>query len=141
MLLLLLLFFCMQSMNANGIILIFVDCEYGLSRWFIFISVYFYFIGLMYVIDVHSTADTLKRDFIPVNEAKRFIVDCLVAVNTPKKHAELIADLLASDDYRGHFSHGINRIALYVNDIQTGGVNATATPTILNVNIYSNFGN
>lgn len=58
----------------------------------------------------------------------------MVAVNTPKKHAELMADLLATADYRGHFSHGMNRIALYVDDIQTGGVIAAATPTILNVN-------
>lgn len=65
---------------------------------------------------------------------KRFIVDCLCAVNAPQKHAELMADLLATADYCGHFSHGMNRLALYVDDIQTGGVKAAATPTILNVN-------
>lgn len=75
----------------------------------------------------------LKCDFIPINEIKRFMVDCFVAVNTPIKHAELMADLLVSADYRGHFSHGMNRIEFYINDIQTGALSNTAVPTILKV--------
>lgn len=61
------------------------------------------------------------------------MVDCFVAVKTPKKHAELMADLLVSADYRGHFSHGMNRLEFYLNDIRTGAMSATAEPIILKV--------
>lgn len=76
---------------------------------------------------------TLKRDFIPVDEVKRFMIDCFMAINTPKKNAELMADVLVSADYRGHFSHGMNRIEFYLNDIQTGAMSGAAVPTILKV--------
>lgn len=74
-----------------------------------------------------------KRDYIPVKEAKRFMVDCFVALKTPKKHAELMADLLVSADYRGHFSHGMNRLEFYLNDISTGAMAAAVEPTVLKV--------
>lgn len=44
-----------------------------------------------------------------------------------------MADLLVTADYRGHFSHGMNRLDLYINDIQTGAMDAAATPTVLKV--------
>lgn len=47
---------------------------------------------------------------IPVAEAKRFIKDCMEAVGTPEDHAVAMADLLVEADYRGHFSHGMNRL-------------------------------
>lgn len=63
------------------------------------------------------------------------MVDCFVAVKTPRTHAELMADLLVSADYRGHFSHGMNRLEMYLNDILAGAMDASAEPTILKVNI------
>ncbi len=47
---------------------------------------------------------------VPVDEVKRFIVRCMVAVGTPEASAELIAEVLTMADYRGHFSHGLNRL-------------------------------
>lgn len=61
------------------------------------------------------------------------MVDCFVAVKTPKRHAELMADLLVSADHRGHFSHGMNRLEMYLNDILAGAMDASAEPTILKV--------
>lgn len=83
-------------------------------------------------------ASPSKRDFIPIDEVKRFIVDCFVAVKTPHDHAEMMADLLAVADYRGHFSHGMNRIEFYLNDIQTGALCAEAKPKILKVRFMNN---
>lgn len=85
-------------------------------------------------------ANQLKRDFIPLSEVKRFIVDCFVAVKTPKRHGELMADLLIAADYRGHFSHGMNRLEMYLNDIKADAMDAAAEPTVLKVIIQGKFG-
>lgn len=52
----------------------------------------------------------------------------------------MMADLLVAADYRGHFSHGMNRLEFYLNDIKTGALCAEAKPKILKVcfmNLYS----
>lgn len=80
-----------------------------------------------------SPAGNLRRDIIPISEIKRFIVDCFVASQTPKFHAELMADLLIAADHRGHFSHGMNRLEMYLNDLKAGTLDGAAEPTILKV--------
>lgn len=45
----------------------------------------------------------------------------------------MMADLLVAADYRGHFSHGMNRLEFYLNDIKTGALCAEAKPKILKV--------
>lgn len=45
-----------------------------------------------------------------IEEARRFMVDCFKAVGTPQQHAETVADNLLEADYRGHYSHGMNRL-------------------------------
>lgn len=72
-----------------------------------------------------------NREIIKVDEAHRFIADCFVALKTPRDHAELMADLLVAADYRGHFSHGMNRLEMYLNDLLVGSMNGTVNPTIL----------
>lgn len=47
---------------------------------------------------------------IALNECRRFIVDCLRAVGAQTAKAEQLAELLVSADYRGHYSHGLNRL-------------------------------
>ena len=42
------------------------------------------------------------------------MVDCMVATTTPAAKAESLAANLLAADYRGHFSHGLNRLAHYV---------------------------
>lgn len=60
-------------------------------------------------------------------------MDCFESVKVPKKHAELMADLLVAADYRGHFSHGMNRLEMYLNDIQTGTTDGAAVPITIKV--------
>ncbi|XP_064423126.1 uncharacterized oxidoreductase YjmC-like isoform X2 [Latimeria chalumnae] len=38
------------------------------------------------------------------------IEKCMVAVGTKKTHAAALADVLVAGDYRGHYSHGLNRM-------------------------------
>ncbi|KAG8233871.1 hypothetical protein J437_LFUL006894 [Ladona fulva] len=68
---------------------------------------------------------------VPLTEVCRFVSDAMEAVGTPKMHAAAMADLLVAADYRGHFSHGLNRLEMYVRDVRSKSTNAEATPTIL----------
>ena len=45
---------------------------------------------------------------------------CMMHVDTRPSHAEVLADNLSMADYRGHYSHGLNRLDMYVNDIRSG---------------------
>jgi LDH2 family malate/lactate/ureidoglycolate dehydrogenase len=58
---------------------------------------------------------TKPSNVIPVAEVKRFTVDCLETASVPLEHAEMLADVLVAADYRGHYSHGMNRLGMYVN--------------------------
>ena len=48
------------------------------------------------------------------------MVDCMEARGCPTSHASRLALNLVEADYRGHFSHGLNRLAMYVKDIESG---------------------
>ncbi|CAK9304652.1 unnamed protein product [Gordionus sp. m RMFG-2023] len=66
------------------------------------------------------------------NEIHDFIIDCMTSVGTSEKHSKALADLLYTADYRGHFSHGINRLFNYVEDVSSGACNKDGEPIILN---------
>ncbi|XP_067643078.1 uncharacterized oxidoreductase YjmC isoform X2 [Eurosta solidaginis] len=72
-----------------------------------------------------------QSKLVPVAESKRFMTDCFLAVNVPKDHAEAMADLLVAADYRGHFSHGMNRLEMYINDLTINSTDGAAIPQIL----------
>ena len=54
-----------------------------------------------------------EKVVIPVEEATRFIVECMESVGTSKQHAKQLADVLVMGDHRGHFSHGLNRLGSF----------------------------
>lgn len=62
---------------------------------------------------------------------KRYILDCMATVKTDPDHAAQLADVLLEADYRGHYSHGLNRLAMYINDIRSGMCAASGKPKIL----------
>ncbi|CAH1798083.1 unnamed protein product [Owenia fusiformis] len=68
--------------------------------------------------------------FVKKDEVHAFVVRCMVAVGAKKEHAVSLSDLLVSADYRGHFSHGLNRLAMYINDIKGGTTVGNKEPTI-----------
>lgn len=47
---------------------------------------------------------------VPVKEVRRFVIDSMVQVGTKRDHAVALADVLVAADYRGHYSHGLNRL-------------------------------
>ncbi|XP_072942972.1 uncharacterized protein [Epargyreus clarus] len=68
---------------------------------------------------------------VRIEEVERFMVESLVAAGAPRSEAQAQADLLLHADTVGHFSHGLNRLELYINDIQSGGTKAAADPVVL----------
>ncbi|KAF4518323.1 hypothetical protein B566_EDAN009111 [Ephemera danica] len=77
-----------------------------------------------------STAST-THNIIPVAEVTRYGVDCMRAVNVPLEHASMLAEVLVAADYRGHYSHGLNRLEMYVRDVKTGICDGSVQPAIL----------
>ena len=59
------------------------------------------------------------------------MVDCFLKSNTNQENAQAMADLLAEADYRGHYSHGMNRLEMYINDLHKNSTNGNVTPKIL----------
>ncbi len=55
-----------------------------------------------------------KDDYCIVdkNEMEQFIERCMLAVKCKPSHAKLLAKCLIAADYRGHFSHGLNRLGI-----------------------------
>ncbi|ESO03740.1 hypothetical protein HELRODRAFT_191945 [Helobdella robusta] len=65
------------------------------------------------------------------DEVKAFIERSMTAVGTRPAHATALAENLTMADYRGHFSHGLNRLEMYVKDIQSGITVSDKEPVIL----------
>lgn len=74
---------------------------------------------------------TTKPKLVAVEESRRFMIDCFTAANTPKDNAVAMADLLIAADQRGHFSHGMNRLEMYINDLLKNSTDGYAVPKIL----------
>uniref|UniRef100_A0A3P9LFB9 Uncharacterized oxidoreductase YjmC n=1 Tax=Oryzias latipes TaxID=8090 RepID=A0A3P9LFB9_ORYLA len=53
-------------------------------------------------------------------EVQGFIERCMMAVGTKPHHARSLAEVLVAADSRGHYSHGLNRMDMYVKDIKSG---------------------
>ncbi|KAH8379270.1 hypothetical protein KR009_003974 [Drosophila setifemur] len=68
---------------------------------------------------------------VAVAESRRFMIDCFKAVKVPQAHAEAQADLLVGADHRGHFSHGMNRLEMYINDLAINSTDGGAVPCVL----------
>ena len=51
-----------------------------------------------------------SKNVLPRGELHRFVIGCMEAVGTRTEHASDLADLLVAADYRGHYSHGLNRL-------------------------------
>lgn len=68
---------------------------------------------------------------VPKEEVVRFIAECMRAAGTIPDDAKIVADHLMTADCRGHFSHGMNRMQMYVHDIQHRITDPTAKPQVL----------
>ncbi|PIO63655.1 malate/L-lactate dehydrogenase, partial [Teladorsagia circumcincta] len=60
-----------------------------------------------------------------------FVLNCLERVACSAAHAQQLADILICSDYRGHYSHGLNRLHIYVNDLAEKSTLSDGEPLII----------
>jgi LDH2 family malate/lactate/ureidoglycolate dehydrogenase len=72
-----------------------------------------------------------KGAVVPVKEITRFMTDTFTAVGTIHDYAVHMAQVLVMADFKGHLSHGLNRLGMYVDDIEAKVVHPNAGPSIL----------
>lgn len=49
---------------------------------------------------------------VAVYDVESFVERCMAAVGTPSEHCRSLAQVLVAGDFRGHFSHGLNRLGV-----------------------------
>ncbi|EPB66794.1 malate/L-lactate dehydrogenase [Ancylostoma ceylanicum] len=59
------------------------------------------------------------------------MVDCMKSVGVVESHAGQLADVLIEADVRGHYSHGLNRLDMYIKDCQKKVCKTDGVPKIL----------
>ncbi|KAL7046887.1 hypothetical protein ACKWTF_002730 [Chironomus riparius] len=72
-----------------------------------------------------------KIGLVPIEETRRFMTDCFLKSKCSPENAKAMADLLAEADYRGHFSHGMNRLEMYINDLHKNSTDGNVIPEVL----------
>lgn len=68
---------------------------------------------------------------VPKDDVVRFISESMKKVGATAEDALEVGEHLMTADYRGHFSHGLNRMQMYVKEIDTKLANPTAKPQIV----------
>lgn len=67
---------------------------------------------------------------ISVDELNERTARVLRVAGCPRERAALVADVLVEADVRGHHSHGVGLLPVYLDRIAAGGVDITAEPVI-----------
>jgi L-2-hydroxycarboxylate dehydrogenase (NAD+) len=71
------------------------------------------------------------QPLVGVTEIKGFVTRALASVGIPTEDATQVAALMAEADARGGNAHGVFRLPQYVDQIQSGGINARPNIQIL----------
>lgn len=87
------------------------------------------------VINIVRMATTGYQNYdgkvVPKDEVIRFIEDCMHKAGTTPEDAHIVGHHLMTADYRGHFSHGMNRMQMYVKEIENRITDPAARPRIV----------
>ena len=62
----------------------------------------------------------MNHILIPVEKLKRFMLQAFIKSGVPQEDAEIVVDVLIASDLRGIESHGVGRLAMYLDRIKTG---------------------
>ncbi|XP_034031893.1 uncharacterized oxidoreductase YjmC-like isoform X1 [Thalassophryne amazonica] len=81
--------------------------------------------------EAHQATVSMSRCVISIAEVQSFIERCMTAVGTKPNHAKSLAEVLVAGDHRGHYSHGLNRMDMYVKDIESGICAKDGEPVVL----------
>uniref|UniRef100_A0A1I8ADM1 Malate/L-lactate dehydrogenase n=1 Tax=Steinernema glaseri TaxID=37863 RepID=A0A1I8ADM1_9BILA len=80
---------------------------------------------------VKKTFNESEEIVVSKKEIRSFILNCMEKIGCDDEHAQQLADILITSDYRGHYSHGIQRLHIYVNDVATGACDKAGAPKII----------
>ncbi|VDL76994.1 unnamed protein product [Nippostrongylus brasiliensis] len=75
--------------------------------------------------------DELEEIVVSKKELRLFVLNCLEKVGCSSTHAQQLADILICSDYRGHYSHGLNRLHIYVNDLAEKSTAGDGEPVVI----------
>ena len=64
----------------------------------------------------------MASKIVPIDEMRSFIERVMTKLGVVKSHAESLADLLVTGDYRGHYSHGFNRLGMSPQSISNSSI-------------------
>ncbi|XP_052808242.1 uncharacterized oxidoreductase YjmC-like isoform X1 [Mya arenaria] len=68
---------------------------------------------------------------VPLPEMRAFVVRCMAAVGIPETDGGALAELLVAADYRGHYSHGLNRLDMYITDTTSKTMATSGKPIVV----------
>ncbi|KOC68685.1 Malate dehydrogenase [Habropoda laboriosa] len=68
---------------------------------------------------------------VPKEDVIRFIAECLTKSGTTPEDGRTVGHHLMTADYCGHFSHGMNRMQMYVQDIKDEMTDPVAKPKVV----------
>ncbi|OWF39450.1 Malate dehydrogenase [Mizuhopecten yessoensis] len=102
-----------------------VDCARYPSFFFMYLKVFFYRSTycqrLKYCHKVKEDSMAEAGEIIVSRaELDRYVVECMMVSGASEDSARVMSDLLVTADYRGHYSHGLNRIDVYTSEVQNG---------------------
>ncbi|PAA46757.1 hypothetical protein BOX15_Mlig000518g3, partial [Macrostomum lignano] len=83
------------------------------------------------VIKKSRMSATVTEKLVPESEVTRLVIECMRWAGADSTHAARLAEILLSADRRGHYSHGINRLDVYVRDVRAGVTQGSGEPAIL----------
>ncbi|XP_076763711.1 putative oxidoreductase YjmC [Xylocopa sonorina] len=79
-----------------------------------------------------SSSGSNEHLVVPKEEVVRFICECMRKSGSTAEDGLVVGQHLMFADYCGHFSHGMNRVPMYVQDIKDGMTDPLAKPQISN---------
>ncbi|KAI6240212.1 hypothetical protein M3Y99_00478400 [Aphelenchoides fujianensis] len=77
-----------------------------------------------------NVEETTEEFVVTVEDMKKFVVEAMRTVGTSADHAAQLAEALVLADQRGHHSHGVNRLHIYIEDT-LGNVAKSGQPEVL----------
>ncbi|UYV81014.1 hypothetical protein LAZ67_19002530 [Cordylochernes scorpioides] len=72
-----------------------------------------------------------KGGYVQPRELFEFVVRCVTSAGAEQSGAESLASVLVEADLRGHYSHGLNRLPFYLQDLRTGKCREAGKPQIV----------
>uniref|UniRef100_A0A1I8GVG4 Protein-lysine N-methyltransferase n=1 Tax=Macrostomum lignano TaxID=282301 RepID=A0A1I8GVG4_9PLAT len=116
--------------NSNNQLVV-ASCNWTETELIAQFSDQFKHVETLPVIKKSRMSATVTEKLVPESEVTRLVIECMRWAGADSTHAARLAEILLSADRRGHYSHGINRLDVYVRDVRAGVTQGSGEPAIL----------